>query len=219
MPLGRDQFYIDVRYTNLRPIGGGSYGVVCSADDTATGRRVAIKKIANVFSDLVDAKRARGVRSAAREPERRRPSVRPSVRPGARGASGGSRESGIGCLRRGIVLARDRGLVGGSCGKSSCCGISGATRISCRSSSGAGRAGDSTCSSPCESVATQISRSLEPPPHLVRERAKRDALGATRGAPSSRGRRRWLALADADGSPLPTPHGGPPRPVLLRPCR
>ena len=57
VPLGRDQFYIDVRYTNLRPIGGGSYGVVCSADDTATGRRVAIKKIANVFSDLVDAKR------------------------------------------------------------------------------------------------------------------------------------------------------------------
>ena len=56
VPLGRDQFYIDVRYTNLRPIGGGSYGVVCSADDTATGRRVAIKKIANVFSDLVDAK-------------------------------------------------------------------------------------------------------------------------------------------------------------------
>ena len=45
VPLGRDQFYIDVRYTNLRPIGGGSYGVVCSADDTATGRRVAIKKI------------------------------------------------------------------------------------------------------------------------------------------------------------------------------
>lgn len=61
VPLGRDQFYIDVRYTNLRPIGGGSYGVVCSADDTATGRRVAIKKIANVFSDLVDAKRARRV--------------------------------------------------------------------------------------------------------------------------------------------------------------
>jgi len=57
VPLGRDQFYIDVRYANLRPIGGGSYGVVCSADDTATGRRVAIKKIANVFSDLVDAKR------------------------------------------------------------------------------------------------------------------------------------------------------------------
>uniref|UniRef100_A0A7S3JNM5 Mitogen-activated protein kinase n=1 Tax=Aureoumbra lagunensis TaxID=44058 RepID=A0A7S3JNM5_9STRA len=57
VPLGRDNFYLDVRYTNLRPIGGGSYGVVCSADDSVTGRKVAIKKIANVFSDLVDAKR------------------------------------------------------------------------------------------------------------------------------------------------------------------
>ena len=57
VPLGRDQFYIDVRYSNLRPIGGGSYGVVCAADDATTGRRVAIKKIANVFGDLVDAKR------------------------------------------------------------------------------------------------------------------------------------------------------------------
>ena len=57
VPLGRESFYIDVRYTNLRPIGGGSYGVVCSADDTLTGRKVAIKKIANTFSDLVDAKR------------------------------------------------------------------------------------------------------------------------------------------------------------------
>lgn len=57
IPLGRDRFYIDVRYSNLRPIGGGSYGVVCAADDKVTGRRVAIKKIANVFSDLVDAKR------------------------------------------------------------------------------------------------------------------------------------------------------------------
>ena len=57
MPLGQDQFYIDVRYSNLRPIGGGSYGVVCAADDATTGRRVAIKKIANVFGDLVDAKR------------------------------------------------------------------------------------------------------------------------------------------------------------------
>lgn len=57
VPLGRDVFYIDQRYRNLKPIGGGSYGVVCSADDTATGKRTAIKKIAKVFSDLVDAKR------------------------------------------------------------------------------------------------------------------------------------------------------------------
>ena len=106
VPLGRDQFYIDVRYTNLRPIGGGSYGVVCSADDTATGRRVAIKKIANVFSDLVDAKRARRV-----------------LPPG---------KGGEGPVALARVCAYRAPTLGVSCGRSSCCGISGATRTSCR---------------------------------------------------------------------------------------
>ena len=77
--MSRDVFFVDVRYTNLRPIGGGSYGFVCSADDTLTGEKVhhtylawqavlwsqgfparvqvAIKKVANVFHDLIDAKR------------------------------------------------------------------------------------------------------------------------------------------------------------------
>ena len=50
-------FEIDTRYTNLKEIGSGSYGLVCSADDQITGKRVAIKKVANVFDDLVDAKR------------------------------------------------------------------------------------------------------------------------------------------------------------------
>jgi mitogen-activated protein kinase 1/3 len=54
--VSRDVFVVDVRYTNLRPIGGGSYGFVCSADDTITGEKVAIKKVANVFHDLIDAK-------------------------------------------------------------------------------------------------------------------------------------------------------------------
>ena len=53
----RDVFMVDVRYQNLRPIGGGSYGLVCSADDMATGQKVAIKKVSNVFHDLIDAKR------------------------------------------------------------------------------------------------------------------------------------------------------------------
>jgi mitogen-activated protein kinase 1/3 len=53
----RDVFFIDQRYRNLKPIGGGSYGVVCAADDVNTGTRVALKKITHVFSDLVDAKR------------------------------------------------------------------------------------------------------------------------------------------------------------------
>jgi len=55
--VGQDVFCVDVRYRNLRPIGGGSYGFVCSADDTMTGQKVAIKKIKRVFNDLVDAKR------------------------------------------------------------------------------------------------------------------------------------------------------------------
>uniref|UniRef100_A0A6V1P1J1 Mitogen-activated protein kinase n=1 Tax=Heterosigma akashiwo TaxID=2829 RepID=A0A6V1P1J1_HETAK len=55
--VGREKFEIDVRYSNLKPIGDGSYGFVCSADDALTGEQVAIKKIADVFSDLIDAKR------------------------------------------------------------------------------------------------------------------------------------------------------------------
>ena len=57
VPVARDNFFVDTRYRNLKPIGGGSYGVVCAADDAASGTRVAIKKITHVFSDLVDAKR------------------------------------------------------------------------------------------------------------------------------------------------------------------
>ena len=37
--------------------GDGSYGFVASALDTKTGNKVAIKKIKNAFSDLIDAKR------------------------------------------------------------------------------------------------------------------------------------------------------------------
>lgn len=50
-------FEIDVRYQNLKPVGSGSYGLVCSADDTLRGEKVAIKKVKDVFEDLVDAKR------------------------------------------------------------------------------------------------------------------------------------------------------------------
>jgi hypothetical protein len=37
---GRDVFHVDVRYTDLKPIGGGSYGFVCSAHDSITGEKV-----------------------------------------------------------------------------------------------------------------------------------------------------------------------------------
>jgi mitogen-activated protein kinase 1/3 len=50
-------FEIDVRYQELKPVGSGAYGLVCSATDTKTGDKVAIKKVRDVFVDLVDAKR------------------------------------------------------------------------------------------------------------------------------------------------------------------
>ena len=48
---------MDARYSNLKPIGRGAYGLVASADDALTGRKVAIKRISRVFQDLIDAKR------------------------------------------------------------------------------------------------------------------------------------------------------------------
>ena len=45
------------RYSIKEVIGKGSYGVVCSAVDTKTGERVAIKKINNVFEHVSDATR------------------------------------------------------------------------------------------------------------------------------------------------------------------
>jgi serine/threonine protein kinase len=45
------------RYQIKEIIGKGSYGVVCSAVDTTTGEKVAIKKINNVFDHVSDATR------------------------------------------------------------------------------------------------------------------------------------------------------------------
>jgi serine/threonine protein kinase len=55
--VGYNRFFCDSRYQNLRPIGDGSYGFVASGVDTRTGNKVAIKKIKDVFVDVVDAKR------------------------------------------------------------------------------------------------------------------------------------------------------------------
>ena len=55
--VGYNRFYIDGRYQNLRPIGDGSYGFVASGVDVKTGTKVAIKKIKDVFADVIDAKR------------------------------------------------------------------------------------------------------------------------------------------------------------------
>tara|TARA_A100001015_G_scaffold316337_1_gene430371 strand:+ start:571 stop:1929 length:1359 start_codon:yes stop_codon:yes gene_type:complete len=55
--VGYNRFFVDRRYTQIKPAGTGAYGLVASALDTVTGNRVAIKKIKDTFIDLVDAKR------------------------------------------------------------------------------------------------------------------------------------------------------------------
>ena len=50
-------FEIDKKYVPIKPIGKGAYGVVCSAKDSETGAKVAIKKIANAFDNVTDARR------------------------------------------------------------------------------------------------------------------------------------------------------------------
>jgi serine/threonine protein kinase len=51
------KFVVDTKYAPLKPLGRGAYGVVCSAIDKVTNKKVAIKKIPKAFEDLVDAKR------------------------------------------------------------------------------------------------------------------------------------------------------------------
>jgi serine/threonine protein kinase len=53
----QEVFQVEERYSNLKVIGAGSYGVVCSATDASTGTKVAIKKIENALEDQVDAGR------------------------------------------------------------------------------------------------------------------------------------------------------------------
>ncbi|KAJ9473291.1 Extracellular signal-regulated kinase 1 [Diplonema papillatum] len=51
------KFIVDEVYNITKAVGTGAYGIVCSAEDTRTGEKVAIKKIGKVFDDLVDGKR------------------------------------------------------------------------------------------------------------------------------------------------------------------
>lgn len=55
--LGKSEFTIHKRYQDLQPIGRGAYGLVASATDSVTGRKVAIKRISRVFQNAIDAKR------------------------------------------------------------------------------------------------------------------------------------------------------------------
>jgi serine/threonine protein kinase len=57
------KFIIDKRYSPVRSLGAGAYGVVCSAIDKEApekdgeGKKVAIKKVSRAFEDVTDAKR------------------------------------------------------------------------------------------------------------------------------------------------------------------
>ena len=51
------QFHVPQKYSLIRPIGHGAYGVVISAQDKDLDRKVAIKKVPRAFEDPVDAKR------------------------------------------------------------------------------------------------------------------------------------------------------------------
>ena len=53
-------FEVTRNYELIKPIGQGAYGVVISALDKSTGKKVAIKKVTKAFEDLVDAKRICG---------------------------------------------------------------------------------------------------------------------------------------------------------------
>lgn len=51
-------FIVDERYTVTKELGQGAYGIVCAAVNNHTNEGVAIKKVTNVFSKKILAKRA-----------------------------------------------------------------------------------------------------------------------------------------------------------------
>lgn len=54
---GSHTFTVDTKYSLIRVIGSGAYGVVISAQDTSTNTKVAIKMVPRAFHDEIDAKR------------------------------------------------------------------------------------------------------------------------------------------------------------------
>jgi mitogen-activated protein kinase 1/3 len=53
----KNLFELDLKYVPIKAIGKGAYGVVCSARNTDTGEKCAIKKITNAFDNVTDARR------------------------------------------------------------------------------------------------------------------------------------------------------------------
>jgi len=54
---GKHTFTVDTRYSMIRTVGSGAYGVVISANDEKLSRNVAIKMVPKAFNDEIDAKR------------------------------------------------------------------------------------------------------------------------------------------------------------------
>jgi serine/threonine protein kinase len=51
------RFEVAEKYTLIKAVGKGAYGVVCSCRDVETGRKVAVKKVEDAIVDATDAKR------------------------------------------------------------------------------------------------------------------------------------------------------------------
>lgn len=56
-PAGKHTFTVDKRYSMVRVVGSGAYGVVISSKDSKSPKNVAIKMVPRAFNDEIDAKR------------------------------------------------------------------------------------------------------------------------------------------------------------------
>lgn len=54
---GKHTFTLDTRYSLIRVVGSGAYGVVISSHDAKQSKNVAIKMVPGAFNDEIDAKR------------------------------------------------------------------------------------------------------------------------------------------------------------------
>uniref|UniRef100_A0A7N4NSM1 mitogen-activated protein kinase n=1 Tax=Sarcophilus harrisii TaxID=9305 RepID=A0A7N4NSM1_SARHA len=55
--LNKTLWEVPERFQSLSPVGSGAYGSVCSAYDTRTRQKVAVKKLSRPFQSLVHARR------------------------------------------------------------------------------------------------------------------------------------------------------------------
>ncbi|KAL7982710.1 hypothetical protein Chor_010308 [Crotalus horridus] len=55
--LNKTVWEVPQRYQHLTPVGSGAYGSVCSAYDTKTRQKVAVKKLSRPFQSLIHARR------------------------------------------------------------------------------------------------------------------------------------------------------------------